>query len=318
MTTDNIAAFREPVRRPSAQPGANPPPSVGRYTYRLGPGDRLEITFFADPAGVTDTTQFTPKASAVVDETGRFFYPFLGSVRAEGRTVGQVRSELTTRLEEFFASPQVEVAVEEFNAHDVIVGGAVLTPGRQSLTNIPMRLVDAVNVAGLAADADSSRIEIRRGGSRFEVNLLSFLANGSPHDNPVLLPDDFVFVPVASENKVFTFGEIQVGEIQLTLARKTLLEVLAEAGGIDRVRADARGIFVFRRDDAARRGFDVYQFNLTDAAALVLAAEFGMAPLDIVFVTNDPATRWNDTLSKIIDPFESLINARSTGEVLAN
>jgi len=314
----NIATYRDPVRGPSALPGPNPPPEIGRYAYRVGPGDRLQIIFYADPAGVTDASEFTPQTSVVVDEAGQFFYPFIGNVRAEGRTVGEIRADLTERLEEFFATPQVQVAVQEFNARKVTIGGAVSGAGRQPLTNIATRLVDVVNTAGLAGNADASRIQIRRGSNVYEVNLLSFLANGSARDNPVLLPEDFIFVPVASENKVFTFGEIRTGEIQLDLARKTLLEVLAESGGIDRIRADARGIFVFRRDDPTRRGFDVYQFDLRNAAALVLAAEFGMAPLDIVFVTNDPATRWSDTLNKIVDPFDSLINAATTAEIVGN
>ena len=50
-------------------------------------------------------------------------------------------------------------------------------------------------------------------------------------------------------------------------------------------------------------GFTVYQFNLQTAEVLVLTTDFGMAPLDIVFVTNDPITRWNDTISKLISPF---------------
>lgn len=319
VTTDNIASYRVPVRAPANTAGRNPPPAVGRYAYRVGAGDILRIIFFADPAGVTSPTEFTPETQAVIDENGKFFYPFIGTIRAEGRTVGQIRSDLTIRLGEYFSTPQVEVAVTEFNAHHVTITGAVGSPGRHNLTNVSTTLMDLMNESGVSAEADLSRVRIRRGSNSYEVNMLSFLENGNSRQNPVLLPGDLVRVPQSAENKVFTFGEISVGEIQLAAdVRKTLLEVLAEAGGIDRLRADARGVFVFRRDDPGRVGFNVYQFNLRDAAALVMAAEFGMAPLDIVFVTNDPITRWNDTINKIVDPFESLIDARATYEVLIN
>lgn len=314
---DNIGRFRFPARPPSSSEGRNPPPPVGRYTYRAGPGDTLQITFYADPAGITEPSEVSPRTEAVIDETGQFFFPFIGRIRAEGRTVGEIRDDLTARLEEFFATPQVEVAVLEYNARTVTITGEVAASGRRTLTNVSTTLLDLVNEAGATEDADLSRIAIRRGGQTYLVNLLGFLEVGRSRDNPTLLPGDLVRVPPAADNKVFAFGEITTGEIPLFAdERKTLLEVLAESGGIDKVRADARGIFVFRRDQPGRIGFDVYQFDLSDAAALVLAAEFGMAPLDIVFVTNDPATRWNDTITKIVDPFQSLIDARTTADIL--
>jgi polysaccharide export outer membrane protein len=317
VTGENIGLVRTPMNPPASAARGNPPPHIDGYTYRVGAGDTLQITFYADPAGITEPGGVAPQSTAVVDETGRFFYPFIGNVRAAGRTVGQIRADLTTRLEEFFTTPQVEVAVAQYNARLVTLTGAVGAPGRKVLTNVTTTLLDLVNESGTVPEADLSRVSIRRDGTTYEVNLLAFLETGDPMHNPVLLPDDLVRVPFSADNKVFTFGEITTGEVPLQpTVRKTLLEVLAESGGIDRLRADARGIFVFRRDDPFRTGFDVYQFNLRNAAALVLAAEFEMAPLDIVFVTNDPATRWNDTINKVVDPFESLIDARATAELL--
>ena len=318
VSTENISRLRDPGRGRAAVAGQNPPPSGGRYTYRVGPGDTLKITFYADPSGMTASSEFTPQTTAVIDETGELFFPFVGKLRAEGRTVSQIRDELTALLSEFFEQPQVEVAISEYNARRVTITGAVGAPGRKTLTNVSVTLLDLVNEAGASPEADLRRITIRRNANSYLVNLRAFLDEGNSRHNPVLLPDDLVQVPEASDDKVFTFGEINTGEIALTGARKTLLEVLAESGGIDRLRADARGIFVFRRETSLRKGFDVYQFDLRDAASLVLAAEFGIAPLDIVFVTNDPVTRWGDTIAKIIGPFDSLVRARSTGESLTN
>lgn len=317
VSAGNIGQIRNPARPRSSSAGTNPPPTTGRYTYRVGPGDKLQVTFFADPAGVTASSEFTPQTTSVIDETGSFFFPFVGKVRAEGQTVSQIRDALTRQLEQYFATPQVEVAVIEFNARRVTITGAVATPGLKTLTNVSVSLLDLVNEVGAAPGADLSRITLRRGSSVYLVNLRAFLDRGQARHNPTLLPGDLIQIPLAADNKVFTFGEINVGEIELTEARMTLLEVLAKSGGIDRLRADARGVFVFRRDDPGRIGFDVYQFDLSSATALVLAAEFGMAPLDIVFVTNDPATRWSDTIGKIVQPFDSLVRARTTGRTLA-
>ena len=267
---------------------------------------------------MADATEFTPETEAVVDETGRFFYPFAGTVIAEGRTTGEIREDLTNKMSEFFATPQVAVSVVEYQAQTVTITGAVVSAGRRTLTNVSTTLLDLVNEVGANPTADLSRVEIRRAGRIFRVNLLGFIELGRTRSNPVLLPGDLIRVPESAENKVFTFGEMPVGEIQLTSVRKTLLEVLAESGGVNELRADVRGIFVFRRNTPGQRGFEVYQFDLTDAAALVLAADFGMAPLDIVFVTKDPVTQWNDTINKIVDPFDSLISAAATADILSN
>lgn len=317
VTTENIGDVRIPKNALIPASGSNPPPAQGRYSYRVGPGDQLQIDFYADPARVTASGEDTPRTTPVIDEAGTFFYPFIGQVRASGRTVGQIREDLVTRLEEFFATPQVDVSVIAFNARKATVTGEVGAQGSIPLSNVPLSLMEVINTVGVADGADLSRIQLRRGGRQYQVNLKGFLEAGIARGNPVILDGDLIRVPPRKDDKIFTFGEINVGELQLGETDKTLVEVLAESGGIDRLRADARGIFVFRREDPTRTGFDVYQFDLSSAPALILAAEFQMAPLDIVFVTNDPATRWADTVGKIVQPFDSLVRARGTVDGLS-
>ncbi|MDX1578760.1 MAG: ABC transporter transmembrane domain-containing protein, partial [Gemmatimonadota bacterium] len=48
-------------------------------------------------------------------------------------------------------------------------------------------------------------------------------------------------VPAMNDNKVFVFGEIETGEVLLGSAPRNLTEILAGQGGIDQVRANARG-----------------------------------------------------------------------------
>lgn len=312
VTTDNILQVRMPTNSWISQRGSVSPPPPVHYTYRVGQGDVLQIRFYADPAGIKESSDFAPQTAAVIDESGKFFFPFVGKVAARGRTVGQIRTDLTKRLEEFFTMPQVEVSVANFNAHHVTITGAVGQPGRRTLTNVPTTLLDLVNEVGRSPASDFQRISLRRRGHEYTVNLQAFLNEGRAGNNPILLPGDIIRVPEDEDNKIFTFGEITAGEIPLTDARKTLVEVLAESGGVDRFRADTRGIFVFRRNTPEQKGFDVYQFDLSNAGALILAAEFVMAPLDIVFVTNDPATRWSDTIGKILQPLNSILAARTT------
>lgn len=320
VTQDNIFQYRHTRwTDPDGQHRANPPADPGVYSYRVGPGDQLRVRVWTTPERTTDTLDTALEDEGpVVNENGTFFYPFVGAMRASGRTASQIRDELSRRLREYIADPQVEVAIQEFRAHQATITGAVEMPGPTTLTNVPIRLLDLVNAAGRTEDSDLRDVILRRHGVAYHVNLRAFIEEGRAGNNPILLPGDLVNVPALADNKVFTFGEIGTGEIPLGPERKSLTEVLAAKGGIDRIRADARGVFVFRRTQTTPRGFDVYQFNLQDATTLMLTSEFAMAPLDIVFVTNDPITRWNDTVSKVISPLTGAARADAAIERLQN
>jgi len=319
VTTENIGLYRQPHFIANANGHPNPPPDPSPYTYRIGPGDELRIMVWSDP----ERTQMASGAGAaadrglVVNEQGHIFYPFVGALRVSGRSTAQVRADLTEQLRNFIADPQVEVSIASFNAHQATITGVVGTAGPVTLTNIPRRLLDVVNAAGFQDDSDLGQIILRRRGAQHVVNLRAFIDHGVAGQNPIILPGDVIHVPRQRDNKIFTFGEIPTSEIALrTDVPVSLTEVLAQVGGIDRVRADARGIFVFRRTPQTPYGFDVFQFNLQSATALVLATDFKMAPLDIIFVTNDPITRWNDTVGALISPFAGLLQIQRLAESL--
>lgn len=318
VTTKNIAHVRQVYYEPPVSHAANPPYDPGRYAYRVGPGDQLRIQVWTTPerAPTGSDAALRPAEGPVIDETGHFFYPFVGEVRAQGRTVSDIRNELTERLRAYITDPQVEVAVQQFRAHSVMITGAVGGAGPTTLTNVPLRLIELINSAGAGEDADLSRVEVRRRGQTFTVNVRAFLEMGDYRQNPVMLPGDVVFVPELRNNKVFVFGEIATTEVQLDPGGKSLTELLAELGGIDRMRANAKGVFVFRRTKVTTSGFDVFQFDLSDASALVLLSDFPLSPLDIVFVTKDPVTQWTDTVGRVLIPVYGFLEVRSVAESL--
>lgn len=321
VTTDNIAQVRTPKYVANANGRANPPADPSPYTYRIGAGDVLSIMVWADPERTqpADGAANFADRGLVVNESGQVFYPFVGALAVAGRSTAQVRNDLTDRLRDFIADPQVEVSVADFNAHQATVTGVVESPGPVTLTNIPRRLLDVINMAGISEEADLGQVNLRRRGASHQVNLRSFIEGGATRQNPIILPGDVVHVPRMRDNKVFTFGEIATREIALKTDTETsLTEILAQVGGIDRIRADSRGIFVFRRTPQTPDGFDVYQFNLQRASTLVLATDFKLAPLDIIFVTNDPITRWNDTVGALVTPFAGMLQMQRMGRSIAD
>ncbi|NBB79859.1 MAG: sugar ABC transporter substrate-binding protein [Verrucomicrobia bacterium] len=292
-------------------------PGNGGWTYTVGPGDILSILVFNHPEL---TMPAGPERSAAetgfrVQSDGTFFYPFVGQVKAEGRAPEEIRAELMEDLAEYITDPQIEVRIAAFNSKAASVTGAVATPQRQPLTTIPLRLVDAVNAAGgLTPEADAGRVRVQRNGRTYMVNLESFLEHGARAGNPILRPDDVVFVPKRLPEEVFLFGEVsKPASIDLAGDDLTLTQALAQQGGLDKVRADARGVFVFRED---RGGTTVFQLQVSSPEGFLLGTKFKLAPGDVIYVTRSPLQRWNDTISRLLPSVGAVRTIDSTADGL--
>ncbi len=89
--------------------------------YRIAPEDTLDIAVFMVPS---------LNRAVQVDAGGRIDLPLLGKVRAGGRTVRELETDLAQQLgAKYVRSPQVTVSVKEGLAQRFAVDGAVMRPG---------------------------------------------------------------------------------------------------------------------------------------------------------------------------------------------
>jgi len=127
-------------------------------SYRVGPEDVLEISVWRED---------TLKKEALVMPDGNISYPLIGEVRAAGRTVGEIREEITKRLDKYIPDPVVSVTVLKPGSQRVYVLGKVAKPG-----DFPVgRYVDVLQALSMAGGvtpfADTNNIRImRRDGER--------------------------------------------------------------------------------------------------------------------------------------------------------
>lgn len=274
-------------------------PTVGPGEYLIGVGDLVSVFVFDHPELTVPLADGERTGGFLVQADGSFAYPFLGKVEARGRTVSALREELSERLAQFIPNPQVDVRVVGFNSQRVVVGGSVARPATLSITSWPLTLLEAVNGAGgLTEDADASRVVVRRGGAVHVVNLESYLSAESQRNNPTLFGGDVVSVPRRAVEEVFILGEIvNPSAVALDGEKLSLTQAIARSGGLERVRANATGVFVFR---AVGGETMVYQIDLTSPTAMILGSRFFLAPSDIVYVSRSPIQKWNDTISRIL------------------
>jgi polysaccharide export outer membrane protein len=303
LTADNIDAFNK--RRDLG--GSRTTAPSGRWNYRVGVGDVLDIVVWDHPElNQPSGSARTPQESGQrVQADGTFFYPYVGQITARGRTPEAIRDDLTKQLVEFIPDPQVEVRVVGYKSQAVSITGEVAAPSRQSLTDVPLTLLDAVDAAGgLTEEADARSVTLRRAGRSYTVDMQAFLEQGVSANNPILENGDVVSVGRQELQEAYLLGQvIKPSTIELTRENVTLTQALTRVGGLREDQADARGIFVFRD---TQMGITVYQLDASNPAAFLIGTRFVILPKDVIYVTTAPLYRWNRLISSLLPTLTSV------------
>lgn len=92
----------------------------GSSTYRLASGDVIRIHVFGEPDLSFDEIR--------LNDVGTFSYPFVGEVRAGGRTVEEIERILTKALDgDYLIDPRINVRLLEYR--EFFIAGEVRQPG---------------------------------------------------------------------------------------------------------------------------------------------------------------------------------------------
>lgn len=292
------------------------------YEYRVGVGDVLQVIVWDHPELTIPAGENRSSAETgnVVNSDGTIYYPYIGYVQAAGKTTIEIREDIASRLARFIESPEVDVSVASFQSRRIYISGAVETPGVYPLTNVPTRLVDAISQAGgIDEGADWRNVILTREGKDYRLSLKAILESGNTQHNVLLQSGDVVTVPLGDDQKVFVLGQV-VRTQTLPMGRNglTLAEAISNVGGLDERQAEATGVFVIRRadDTDADKPIDLFQLDMSDATALVLADRFVLNDRDLIYVTTAPAARWNRVISLLTPSFSALFLGDRAADLL--
>lgn len=152
--------------------------AAGDSQYALGSGDVISINVF----GEEDLTFEQIR----LNDAGTFSYPFMGEVRANGRTAAEIEQTLVRGLKgDYLIDPKISVSILEYR--DFFVNGEVKEPGGYPFKP-GLTLRKAVALAGgLTERASESKISIIREEGRDKRSLKASM------DTPVM-PGDIITI----------------------------------------------------------------------------------------------------------------------------
>jgi polysaccharide export outer membrane protein len=289
------------------------------YTYRIGPQDVLSFTVWDHPELTIPAGEFRDAdvQGHLVGPDGRMFFPYVGSVDVAGRTLAEIRDDVSRRLGRFVQNPQLDVRVAAFRSKKVNVSGEVLQPGVLPVTDVPLTLIEAVALAGGAtANAALQRVQVARDGALLTFDMLALLERGDMRQNLLLQDGDVVYVPESSFYAVHMLGEVATpGTVPMVRGRLNLAEAIAAGGGFNPASANAERVFVFRGSYARP---EVFWLDAKSADAMLLATQFPMQPQDVVFVAATGLVRWDRLVSLILPSVQTLWQTQSLIDDLEN
>ncbi len=226
-----------------------PNTSASEETYRIGPGDLLDIRVFK---------QEQLSRLARVSTQGTVRLPFAGDVSAACLTESELATVIVDKYKKYINDPQVDVFIKEYQSQPVAVIGAVVKPAQFQLQR-RVRLLELLTLAGgpkpdaghtvhvihsgvrnlcsldngKDATAEPSGSAAEPSGSADGLLLTSFklsdLLAGGGGANIYIEPGDVISLPIADQ--VFVTGSVfKPSQVPMT-TKITLSQSIAMAGG---------------------------------------------------------------------------------------
>jgi len=162
---------------------------VDEYSYRLAPGDLIDVKFPYHP----EENERVP-----VRPDGRIGLQVVGDVMAAGLTVKELEQVVVDKSSKTLRDPVVSIVIAQLAEHKVYVGGQVAKPGfvpyREGMT--PLQAI--VERGGFVDDANTDEIlYISRVGNAVQSQRLDLEAvmDGESSEQIVMSPDDIIIVP---------------------------------------------------------------------------------------------------------------------------
>jgi polysaccharide export outer membrane protein len=311
--------------------GRPPPPKIGI-------GDTISVSiweaaggglFGTSPiAGVSPGSRSVTIPEQVVARDGGITVPFAGRVPVAGRSTVEVQHEIEQRLAEKAIEPQVIVTIAKSVTYAATVSGEVVNGARVPLSVNGDRMLDLIALAGGGkSPVYNTFVRLSRDGVTVTLPMERLVSD--PAENIYAQPGDVLTLVLVPQTYSVLGATGQNAQITFNAEEITLAEAIAKAGGLQDLRSDPAGVFLFRFEPPAvvaalnaaqlatgpdRSSPVVYRLDMSDANAFFLAQHFPIEDKDVIYVANAPLNE----LQKFFTLLNTLTGPVITGIVVKN
>jgi polysaccharide export outer membrane protein len=326
-----LAQPAESFNRRFGKNGKPPPPKIGI-------GDTVSVSIWEAAGGGLFGASPTDHVSAgsrnvtipeqVVARDGAISVPFAGRVPVAGRSAVEVQRTIEQRLAEKAIEPQVIVTTTKSVTNAATVSGEVVAGARVPLSVNGDRLLDLIALAGGAkSTVYDTFVRLSRNGTTATIPMERLVSD--PAENIYAQPGDVLTLVRVPQTYSVLGATGQNAQLTFNAERITLVEAIAKAGGLQDLRSDPAGVFLFRFEpptvvaalNAPQLGTGpdraspvVYRLDMSDANAYFLAQRFPVEDKDIIYVAN---AKLNE-LQKFFTLLNTLTGPVITGIVVKN
>ncbi len=272
-------------------------------TAVLGIGDVLQVTIWErGENGLFSPIGGATSLVAEVEERGTIYLPYVGNVRAAGRTADGLRRAIVKLLSEKTLDPQVEVRRETGDSKSIIITGTAGVAGVIPIDRTTRSLIGILAKTGVSVpDPEVVLIKVRRGELEGEIWMRELFDNPQ-YDIPVRA-GDIIFLN--NDTRHFrSLGAVGQSRVPFPTRDISVLDAIALVGGLNASVSDPSGIFLFRQEPPEvavqlseeatvdRPRNVVYLIDITEGSGMFLADQLKMRNDDIIFVTDAPFARF--------------------------
>ena len=206
------------------------------FAYVIRVGDVIGIDVFNQPA-------FSRNVTVALD--GTISYPYVGTIKAAGMTVEQLRNFIEQGIRKVLRDPVVTVYVVQYAPAYVYIQGAINTT--INISTIPnLTLTKLFSHLGLNknAEVDFSEVRLIRSGQSRSFNLVDYIYGGVLREDPQIQEGDIIYLPPLIASKLITVNGAYTLSTQYEPGM-TLRTLLLKLGPLDRTKAIVESSQVF-------------------------------------------------------------------------
>lgn len=278
---------------------------------KIGIGDSVVVSIWEAAGGglfgtsittdhITTGSHSVTIPEQVVARDGGITVPYAGRIIVAGKRPVEVQRIIEQRLADKAIQPQSIVTVTRSLTNSATVTGEVVNGARVPLSVKGDRLLDLIAAAGGAkSPVYETFVRLSRDGITATIPMEALVSD--PAENIYAQPGDVLTLVLLPQSFTIFGATGQNSQIKFGAERMTLVEALAKGGGLQDLRADPAGVFLFRFEPpsivnalgrpqlhSGPEGSSpvVFRLDLSDARAYFLAERFPVTDKDVIYVAN--------------------------------